>query len=131
MLQMTQIERSRAHIALSREWKLQDEPETSEEISRAAFAEAVALHAGTPNLGIILNTAYAVDHFVAMNFRNAKPDMKSLMEATGLDFDEAELALRICGAERREGYLTITQDDSKSPERVIFEKSFLIDWSNM
>ena len=135
MMNLTQAERSHMHLALLRTLGLDrhTRPETPQEASRQAFAEAVALHADdaeTP-LDVILRAADAAgaEVYAQTKSEEAEFDMESLMEATGFIRKTAELVARLCGcmpAERDGELVFLTNQGAR---RVSFSPDFLADFA--
>lgn len=107
LIELNRADRSRMHSALLEALAVGHEPPASpSEAAKAAFVEAVAMHADNPEVSLddILDAADAVLAEVESRTGGRETpiefDIPSLSAATGFKTYIAELVARLCGAMR-------------------------------
>lgn len=108
---ITEIERSRSHIALTRAFNISPQPETDTDLRKDGLALAVARHGGTPELSMILAAADAIEDFTsgcAYTF-----EVQNVMAVTGLNKSMAENVLMMIGAHQKSPLTWCVGDNGK------------------
>lgn len=105
LTELNRADCSRIHVAIMDALGVpKTEPETPEEASKQAFAEAIAFYSDHPStkLGDLLDAAHAVRSFLEIETGGAETpiefDIGSIMNATGFKEYDAAMVARLCGA---------------------------------
>jgi len=129
---ITELERSRAHIALTRALNVPDHPQSDldrpqSELDRrkAGLALAVSKYGGDPLLAVLLVVSDALDE----NFGSVLATFytQNLMDGSGLDQEECEVVFALIGA-RKVGPMLWTTAPDFVGEKVELPDDLMDQW---
>lgn len=107
---LTDLERSRVHVALHRALSIPETPSTDTDIRKTGMALAVSRYAGSPELAEVLRAAELIQDFT--DGMPATFDVSNVHDATGFDRPACEVLLMLVGARKR-GVLTWSAGDHR------------------
>ena len=96
---LTELERSKSHLALTSALNISENPQTDTDRRKAGLALAVSRYGDEPECAFIMAAADAIKDFTCGN--SATFDAADVHRGTGLPLAACEAVLMLIGAEKR------------------------------